>query len=62
MAVEAAMHYSRIRAQLEAMGKSISNNDLWIAAHTLSLGVTLVTNDTREFGRVAGLICENWTA
>jgi tRNA(fMet)-specific endonuclease VapC len=39
----------------------IGANDLFIAAHARSLGVTLVTNNTREFGRVAKLNMENWT-
>jgi tRNA(fMet)-specific endonuclease VapC len=33
---------------------------MWLAAHALSLGVTLVTNNTREFQRVKGLKVENW--
>ena len=36
-------------------------NDLFIAAHARSLGLTLVTNDTHEFGCVPHLILENWT-
>jgi predicted nucleic acid-binding protein len=39
----------------------IGANDLFIAAHAGSLGVTLVTNNTREFGRVPKLNIENWT-
>ena len=35
-------------------------NDLWIAAHALAQNMTLVTNNTREFERVAGLRVENW--
>jgi tRNA(fMet)-specific endonuclease VapC len=45
---------------LAARGELIGNNDLWIAAHAKSLGLTLVTNNEREFQRVAGLIIENW--
>jgi tRNA(fMet)-specific endonuclease VapC len=39
----------------------IGANDLFIAAHARSLGVTLVTNNMREFGRVPKLNIENWT-
>jgi tRNA(fMet)-specific endonuclease VapC len=39
----------------------IGANDLFIAAHARSLGLTLVTNNTREFGRVSRLVIENWT-
>ena len=57
---EAAQHYGNTRAQLEAAGTPIGGNDLWIAAHALSQNITLVTNNTREFERVAGLKVENW--
>ena len=52
--------YGRIRAELEALGKPIGSNDLLIAAHALSLGHTLVTDNTREFSRVRSLKVENW--
>jgi len=39
----------------------IAANDLFIAAHARSLGLTLVTNNTREFARVPHLTIENWT-
>jgi tRNA(fMet)-specific endonuclease VapC len=39
----------------------IGANDLLIGAHARSLNFTLVTNKTREFGRVRGLTLENWT-
>ena len=52
--------YSVIRAHLERAGTPIGNNDLWIAAHALSLGVTLISNNTREFERVPKLKLENW--
>lgn len=52
--------YAAIRARLEAEGKLIGPNDLLIAAHALSLGITLVTNNVREFERVGGLWLENW--
>lgn len=52
--------YARIRHQLEAIGKPIGNNDLLIAAHAVTLGATLVTNNLREFARIPGLKVENW--
>jgi tRNA(fMet)-specific endonuclease VapC len=58
---EAAAAYGRIRAVLENAGTPIGPLDTLIAAHAVSVGVTLVTNNTREFGRVPGLEVENWT-
>lgn len=58
---EAAAHYAGIRADLKLRGMMIGANDLFIAAHACSLGHTLVTNNTREFGRVLNLALENWT-
>jgi tRNA(fMet)-specific endonuclease VapC len=55
-------HYGQIRAQLEAVGQPIGNNDLWIAAHARAEGWVLVTNNEREFRRVEGLQIENWVA
>ncbi|MGA8054218.1 MAG: type II toxin-antitoxin system VapC family toxin [Burkholderiales bacterium] len=57
---EAALVYGTIRAPLESKGRAIGPLDMLIAAHALSLGATLVTNNEREFGRVAGLAVENW--
>lgn len=56
----AAEEYGAIRASLEAAGTPIGNNDLWIAAHAKALGLTLVTNNEKEFKRVRGLKVENW--
>jgi len=53
--------YGEIRAALEKQGRIIGNNDLWIGAHALSLDLTLVTSNEREFKRIAGLSLENWT-
>ena len=53
-------HYARIRANLERAGTPIGANDLWIAAHALASDLILVSNNLREFGRVAGLATENW--
>jgi tRNA(fMet)-specific endonuclease VapC len=62
---QASLHYARIRADLRKLGTrtraKIGANDLFIAAHARSLGLTLVTNNTREFGRVSRLAIENWT-
>ena len=57
----ASSHYAQIRAHLKPLGKMIGANDLFIAAHARSLGLTLVTNNTGEFGRVPRLAIENWT-
>ena len=54
------LFYGRIRADLEKRGTPIGNNDLWIAAHALALGLTLVTDNVDEFSRVDGLLIENW--
>lgn len=56
----AAETYGTIRAQLEARGEMIGNNDLWIAAHALASRLTLVTNNEKEFRRVRGLRVQNW--
>ena len=58
----AAGHYATLRADLKRSGAMIGANDLLIAAHALSLGLTLVTNNTVEFARVRGLDLENWAA
>ena len=58
----AASHYAKIRVDLKARGEMIGANDLLIAAHARSLGLVLVTNNTREFGRIADLAIENWNA
>jgi len=53
-------HYAEIRAQLERNGTPIGANDYWIAAQSLALGATLVTDNSGEFNRVTGLQTENW--
>jgi tRNA(fMet)-specific endonuclease VapC len=58
----ASLHYANIRANLKTSCTMIGANDLFIAAHSRSLGLTLVTNNTREFGRVPKLKIENWTS
>ncbi len=56
---ETAPHYAEIGADLNKRGAMIGANDLFIAAHGRALGLILVTNNTDEFGRVAGLKIEN---
>lgn len=58
--INAAEHYADIRCQLAKQGQMIGNNDLWIAAHALSLKLTLITNKLKEFKRVPLLKLENW--
>lgn len=60
--LKAAQHYGSIRATLERRGQPIGVNDLHIAAHARSEGLTLVSNNLREFERVEGLLTENWLA
>ena len=57
---QAAVCYGDVRSSLEKRGETIGGNDLLIAAHALSLGWTLVTNNEREFSRIEGLKVENW--
>lgn len=56
----AAEHYGDIRAELERGGTPLGAMDTMIAAHARSRGSTLVSNDTRHFVRVAGLLVANW--
>ena len=57
---KAALHYGQIRSELEQRGTPIGINDLHIAAHARSEGLTLVSNNLREFERVEGLLLLNW--
>lgn len=57
---DADIHYGRLRASLEQRGTPVGANDMLIAAHALSLGATLVTDNVREFERVTGLAIANW--
>jgi len=52
--------YRRIRAALEKEGRTIGPLDTMIAAHAMSRGLTVVTNNEREFHRVPGLKIQNW--
>ena len=59
---EAAAHvYGDIRASLEKAGTPIGSMDMLIAAHAVSLGIPLVTNNTREFLRIPSLNLIDWT-
>jgi tRNA(fMet)-specific endonuclease VapC len=60
MPENAGKAYGAIRASLETQGMPIGNNDLWIAAHAKTAGLTIVTNNEREFQRVKGLMVQNW--
>jgi tRNA(fMet)-specific endonuclease VapC len=57
VAAEEAM---RVRRDLSAKGTPIGGNDAMIAGHALAAGCVLVTNNIREFSRVAGLHVEDW--
>ena len=52
--------YAELRARLEAAGLPIGGDDMLIAAHALSTGRVVVTDNEREFAGVAGLLVENW--
>jgi len=56
----AADHYGQIRAALEKDGTPIGAMDMMIAAHARSQGTTLVSNNTRHFDKVPGLLVANW--
>ena len=58
--IEAASHAGQIRADLATRGTPIGPFDQLIAGHARSRGLILVTNNEREFSRVAGLRTENW--
>ena len=57
---ETAKVYGRIRAALEKKGTPIGPLDMMIGAHALALGVTLATNNTKEFSRIKGLTVADW--
>jgi tRNA(fMet)-specific endonuclease VapC len=58
--VPADTEYGGIRAELEAAGKPIGPNDLFIAAHAYALEAVLVTANVSEFSRIRALKVENW--
>jgi tRNA(fMet)-specific endonuclease VapC len=58
--LRAAATYGRVRARLEEAGTPIGPNDMLIAAHALSRGLIVVTDNVAEFRRVKGLRVDNW--
>jgi tRNA(fMet)-specific endonuclease VapC len=52
--------YGEIRVSLESKGKTIGPLDMLIAAHALSLDLTVISNNIKEFARIPNLKCENW--
>lgn len=56
----AAVRYGEIRAELEKKGTPIGPLDMLIAAQAVSMGLTLITNNLREYKRVPGLKCISW--
>ncbi|HEX3888404.1 MAG TPA: tRNA(fMet)-specific endonuclease VapC [Phenylobacterium sp.] len=58
----AAAHAADIRATLERQGQPIGGYDLLIAGHARSRGLTVITGNLAEFGRIDGLRCEDWLA
>jgi len=58
----AAAEYGRVRVKLRRAGTPIGDRDTLIASHAKALGLTLVTNNIREFQRVEDLSVEDWMA
>jgi len=56
----ASVEYGKIRAILEKKGTPIGPLDMLIGAHAISLGITLVTNNHKEFNKIEGIKIENW--
>ena len=56
----AATHFGQLRAELYSAGKPIGPYDMMIAGHARSQGLILITNNSKEFDRVAGLRIDNW--
>jgi tRNA(fMet)-specific endonuclease VapC len=52
--------YGQTRNKLKLAGMPIGELDLLIGVHALHAGLTVVTNNTREFERIEGLKLENW--
>lgn len=57
---DADIRYAVLRTDFEKRGTPIGGNDMLIAAHALSIGAVMVTDNMREFERVGGLLLENW--
>jgi tRNA(fMet)-specific endonuclease VapC len=58
---KAAEIYGSMRANLEKAGTPIGSMDMLIGSHAMSLGVTLITNNIREFKRIKGIKVVDWT-
>ena len=58
---KASVEYGIIWHELQRQGTPIGNNDLLIASHARSLDLTLITNNTKEFGRVPDLNVSDWS-
>ena len=58
---KASQTYGTVRSALEKEGKPIGSMDMLIGSHALSLSVTLVTNNTKEFKRIKNLKVVDWT-
>ncbi len=58
--LDGASAYGDLRTALESRGRRLGPYDMMIAAHALSLGLVLVTDNEREFKRVESLQMENW--
>jgi tRNA(fMet)-specific endonuclease VapC len=58
---KAAAHYGQIRAELERLGRPAGGHDMLIGAHARSEGLTVVTNNSREFEHMPGIRVENST-
>jgi tRNA(fMet)-specific endonuclease VapC len=59
---KAARQAARVLVALRTLGKSNGDLDSLIAGHALSLDAVLVTNNTRHFENVPGLVIDNWVA
>jgi tRNA(fMet)-specific endonuclease VapC len=57
---QAAVHHGQIRAELERLGQPSGPYDMLIGAHARSEGLTVVTNNLREFARMPGVLVEAW--
>lgn len=57
---KAASHYGQIRCEVEHLGKPVGTHDMLIGAHARAEGLTVVTNNVREFQRLPDLRIENW--
>ena len=60
MNADVGRRYGQLRTHLAAAGQMIGPNDLWIAAHALSLELPLISHNLRELERVPGLAVETW--